>query len=164
MTDPQPVSISLAGCWIDGTHGMYGELRLIDIAVEHGYELEDEEQQFVNEFRSGDYKTYDPPLINPVTLMWAREMCAAASKFSDSWAPTGHDVYEMLDGLVDGRYRVIPDVTYRERIVCEQITGIAEHAMLWMNLNIAPKGHYFDWHDGEFMLWSIDDWHDASGM
>lgn len=35
---------------------------------------------------------------------------------------------------------------------------IADDAEAWMNENVAPEGYSFGWHDGEFFLWSIEDW------
>lgn len=30
----------------------------------------------------------------------------------------------------------------------------------WLNENVAPDGHTFGWHDGEFYLWSTESWED----
>lgn len=34
----------------------------------------------------------------------------------------------------------------------------AEEAEDWLNENIAPEGYSFGWFDGEFFLWSWDEW------
>lgn len=35
--------------------------------------------------------------------------------------------------------------------------GLADDAEAWLN-KIAPEGWSFGWHDGEFFLWSDEDW------
>lgn len=36
----------------------------------------------------------------------------------------------------------------------------ADEVEAWLNTYVAPTGHYFGWHDGEFFLWSDEQWED----
>lgn len=40
----------------------------------------------------------------------------------------------------------------------EAICWEADRAEEWLNDNITPDGFSFGWHDGEFFLWSNEDW------
>jgi hypothetical protein len=35
---------------------------------------------------------------------------------------------------------------------------IADEAEAWLNAYVAPIGYSFGWHDGEFYLWSAEQW------
>ncbi|WP_405056981.1 hypothetical protein OG474_30125 [Kribbella sp. NBC_01505] len=38
------------------------------------------------------------------------------------------------------------------------IHGLADIAEEWMNEYLAPTGHTFGWHEGEFFLWTDEEW------
>lgn len=40
----------------------------------------------------------------------------------------------------------------------EELSDAADKVEEWLNVNVAPEDHSFGWHDGEFYLWSDDDW------
>lgn len=40
----------------------------------------------------------------------------------------------------------------------EIVVDLSDEAERWLNDNVAPEGFTFGWHDGEFYLWSDDDW------
>lgn len=44
----------------------------------------------------------------------------------------------------------------------EFIYEIADEAEQWMNDEVAPEGYSFGWHDGEWFLWSHQDWKEAA--
>jgi hypothetical protein len=50
----------------------------------------------------------------------------------------------------------IPQLTDAEE---EMLLWAADDVETWMNDNVAPKGFYFHWEDGEFFL-SLVDWDD----
>lgn len=41
---------------------------------------------------------------------------------------------------------------------CEFIVEASDDAEAWMNANVAPTGFSFGWHDGEWFLWSDEEW------
>lgn len=41
------------------------------------------------------------------------------------------------------------------------VRDLADEAEEWLNRNLAPEGYRFGWVDGEFYLWSEDDWRQA---
>lgn len=43
----------------------------------------------------------------------------------------------------------------------ESIYDASDEAEQWMNQNVAPDGYSFGWHDGEWFLWSYEDWEEA---
>ncbi len=49
-----------------------------------------------------------------------------------------------------------------EDLEFEYIMDLADEAEVWMNEAIAPTGYSFGWHDGEFFLWSDQDWEEVS--
>ena len=40
----------------------------------------------------------------------------------------------------------------------EALTDSCDDVEVWMNDHLAPEGFAFGWHDGEFFLWSDEDW------
>lgn len=40
----------------------------------------------------------------------------------------------------------------------EALTDATDDAEAWLNANAAPDGFSFGWHDGEFYLWSNENW------
>ncbi len=40
----------------------------------------------------------------------------------------------------------------------------ADEAEVWLNATVAPEGYSFGWSDGEFFLWSDQDWEDTWGF
>lgn len=40
----------------------------------------------------------------------------------------------------------------------EQVLEAADDAEAWLNENVAPEGYSFGWYDGEFYLWSDEEW------
>lgn len=40
----------------------------------------------------------------------------------------------------------------------DQLFDATDEAVDWMNKNVAPEGFSFGWHDGEFFLWSDEEW------
>lgn len=85
------------GCYVDGHWGRYGTGRVIELAVDFGWD--DEE---------------------------ARELLYHA--------PTSPPDFD--------------DASY----------DISQDAELWLNENVAPEGFSFGWYDGEFFLWSDEEW------
>lgn len=62
----------------------------------------------------------------------------------------------------------IPDVIkygnmdQNEALEYEWIGEVADDAEAWLNENAAPEGYSFGWHDGEFFLWSNEQWGDEA--
>lgn len=40
----------------------------------------------------------------------------------------------------------------------KKLSDAADSVVKWLNENVAPEGHEFGWHEGNFMLWSDDAW------
>jgi hypothetical protein len=40
----------------------------------------------------------------------------------------------------------------------EELAWTVDDVEMWMNEHLAPVGHSFGWHDGEFFLWADDVW------
>jgi hypothetical protein len=48
-----------------------------------------------------------------------------------------------------------PELTEHEQDVLNDVVNDAEQ---WLNEHIAPEGYSFGWHDGEFFLWTTEEW------
>jgi len=42
----------------------------------------------------------------------------------------------------------------------EKVISMADEAEVWLNENVAPEGFQFGWYEGEFFLWSDEQWED----
>jgi hypothetical protein len=42
----------------------------------------------------------------------------------------------------------------------EALSDASDSVEQWLNDNVAPDGYSFGWHDGEFYLWSDEQWED----
>lgn len=150
-----------AGCWIDGHHGIYAYLRIIDIATEHGYEVDPEDVTFVEEFRNDDYTVEPPPEATYTALTWAgrvleqaiSELVTLPDRMFEGW-----HVVAILEGLRDNKCTLIPDATSRKGLCFEIVTYLSEDAEHWLNEHVAPSEHSFGWHDGEWFLWPSKQW------
>jgi hypothetical protein len=54
MTDKLTFTPADAGCLIDGHHGWHGHAMAIDLAVDAGMPLTDQDQDILDRYRSGD--------------------------------------------------------------------------------------------------------------
>jgi hypothetical protein len=46
----------------------------------------------------------------------------------------------------------------------EALTEASDSVETWLNDNVAPAGYLFGWEDGEFFLWSDEQWNRADGQ
>lgn len=67
----------------------------------------------------------------------------------------GWDDPEALDFLLRTKESP-PDFT-------DESYELSQAAEDWLNENVAPEGFSFGWYDGEFFLWSAQDWEDTWG-
>lgn len=51
-----------------------------------------------------------------------------------------------------------------EDLEWEYLWDAVDEAEVFLNESVAPEGCSFGWHDGEFYLWSDDEWENVYGM
>lgn len=52
-----------------------------------------------------------------------------------------------------------PDLADEEE---ESLYDASDEVEQWLNENVTPEGYSFGWHDGEFFLWSDEEWEQDS--
>lgn len=75
------------------------------------------------------------------------------------------DDLAILDAYEDGTTDSLTLSTGETVDPAECVIGqgeMADQAEEWLNDHVAPAGYMFGWHDGEFFLWSDDQWEDES--
>jgi hypothetical protein len=89
----------------------------------------------------------------------------------DGWR--GWRASARLVEIARGRGMAISDEDWKAVVVyqsgegsaddAEVVSELADKAEGWLNEHVAPEGHRFGWQDGEFFLWTDDEWADGPG-
>lgn len=75
----------------------------------------------------------------------------------------GHTDRRVLAAYIAGATK-IPDPLNDKRTITDVVDrvmgdgGLVEKSIKWLNENKAPEGYSFGWYEGDFMLWSAEEW------
>lgn len=129
------------GCWIDGWWGQYGPDRVIQIAAEQGWEPANDMDRLVAEYAYARLECIG-------TGSGAEDLALEALRVARGELPEGRidDDWEFMEWLIE------------LSVECEEyLNGI-----IAVDAETGEVPYRFGWYDGEFHLWSREDWEEAS--
>lgn len=127
------ITADMAGCWLEGSRGIYAASALVHIALGYGYlhgATRSETMHARTEARHV-LRAYD---ASDDTAKYRRK-----PKYGASYTVTVEDVFELVNGH----------------------GGYADEAEDFLN-TLAPEGYWFGWSDGEFFLGNEAWWDEVS--
>lgn len=104
------------GCYVGGQHGIYGMLRVVELAQSAGFNITELDEAVIAAYKVGE------------ETLQVR-----------SWDGTNTEPLWVFDAL----------------------EWLSEGAEDWLNDNVAYGDEMFGWYDGEFYLWSAEEWENA---
>lgn len=140
------------GCWIDGHWGQYGADRVIQIAAGQGWEPSSELDRLIAE--------YAYARLECIGTRGDSEEGALAAVIEEYNRPGGKDYF-------GGAERHPLDPGADDGLVMEWLLELSIECEVYLNGIIAVDAetgdapYCFGWHDGEFYLWSREDWEEA---
>lgn len=152
MTEITRATPADAGCWIEGSRGWTGSAVLVRKAQGWGMPLNVSSERFLAAYEAGEgAEDWRCGLcgfkLSRVTLTdeggWVHLHDAGKSYVDDGILP--HDPH--------------PCDTQEAILGQGELVDQTEE---WLNEHIAPEGYAFGWHDGEFFLWTTDEWEEQS--
>lgn len=129
------ITADMAGCWVDGARGWGAHVRMLEIALAHGW-------------RPDIYGSF-PKKHSKKPLAYARAVIRAYSGRGWNDAPTVRDPWGDIISLDDAHAAIVDQ------------GGLLDEAEEHLNER-APKDHAFGWFDGDFMLWSAQSWEEMT--
>ena len=142
------VTAAEAGCWLEGSRGWTASATLVRIAWDHGMPHDEDDERFIGAYEYGT-ETLDLPhdehtwQIGRFTGTRTCSTCGLLPLDEDDTASTCLERVDVASVVIDQG-------------------GMADDAETWLNEHVAPEGYQFGWHDGEFFLWSNEEWEQTS--